>query len=151
MTQLQSYEPVDKQFLMMTEHTTFLYVEDDPRSREVMNLLMTKVIKVKELVLFEDSADFGLRLNDLTREPDVILLDIHVKPHDGFAMLNMIRREPALKNAKVIALTASVMNEEVEAMRSRGFDGAIAKPLSMTSFPGLIERIVAGEAVWHIV
>jgi two-component system cell cycle response regulator DivK len=136
---------------MMTEHTTFLYVEDDPRSREVMNLLMTKVIKVKELVLFEDSADFNGRLNTLTHEPDVILLDIHVKPHDGFTMLNMIRREPALKHAKVIALTASVMNEEVEAMRARGFDGAIGKPLSMTTFPGLIERIVAGESVWHIV
>jgi CheY-like chemotaxis protein len=135
----------------MMENMTFLYVEDDPRSREVMNLLMTKVMKVKELVLFEDSTDFGIRIEGLAQNPDVILLDIHVKPHDGFAMLNMIRQEPALKHAKVIALTASVMNEEVEAMRARGFDGAIGKPLSISSFPGLIERIVSGEAVWHIV
>lgn len=115
-----------------------------------MKLLMTRAMHVKHLDIFEDSKNFSARLSDLTYNPDVILLDIHVRPYDGFDMLNMIRETPELKEAKVIALTASVMNEEVEAMRTRGFDGAIAKPLSMTSFPGLIRRIVAGEEVWHI-
>lgn len=135
----------------MVADTSFLYVEDDPRSREVMELLMTKVIKVKELVVFEDSLEFDNRINAMASKPEVVLLDIHVTPHDGFEMLNFIRRNPDLKDTKVIALTASVMNEEVEAMRARGFDGAIAKPLSMASFPGLIERVVAGDSVWHIV
>jgi CheY-like chemotaxis protein len=66
-------------------------------------------------------------------------------------MLDMIRQNPDLKEAKVIALTASVMNEEVDAMRAKGFDGAIGKPLSMSTFPRLIERIVMNEPVWHIV
>lgn len=135
----------------MVTNSSFLYVEDDPRSREVMALLMTKAMKVKELVIFEDSVNFDSRVNDLEQKPNVVLLDIHVTPLDGFAMLDIIRRNQALEDARVIALTASVMNEEVEVMRARGFDGAIAKPLSITSFPGLIERIVAGESVWHIV
>jgi two-component system cell cycle response regulator DivK len=86
----------------------------------------------------------------LPKQPDVILLDIHVTPHDGFVMLNMIRRDTALKETTVIALTASVMNEEVEKLRTKGFDGAISKPLSVSLFPGLIQRVVAGEPVWHI-
>lgn len=135
----------------MISESSFLYVEDDPRSREVMELLMTKVMRVKGLVIFEDSVDFDGRISALPEKPDVVLLDIHVKPHDGFSMLDIIRQNQALKDVKVIALTASVMNEEVEAMRARGFDGAIGKPLSMASFPGLIERIVRGESVWHIV
>lgn len=135
----------------MVEQASFLYVEDDPRSREVMELIMHRVMRVKNLAIFEESSDFIDRLKALAFRPDVILLDIHVRPYDGFAMLGMIRADPELREARVIALTASVMNEEVTAMRVKGFDGAIGKPLSMTTFPDLIARVVAGEAVWHIV
>lgn len=134
----------------MVEDTSFLYVEDDARSREVVELIMTKAMQVKNLTIFADSTDFVARLKALANPPDVILLDIHVKPYDGFTMLDMIRDDPALSAKKVIALTASVMNEEVDVIRAKGFDGAIGKPLSISSFPDLIKRIVAGEAVWHI-
>jgi CheY-like chemotaxis protein len=136
---------------MTVENTSFLYVEDDRRSREVMRLIMTKAMQIKNLDILNDSLNFKAQLNNLIQRPDVFLLDIQVEPHDGFAMLRMIRETAEFKQAKVIALTASVMNEEVEAMRIRGFDGAIAKPLNISTFPELIERIVAGEAVWHIV
>ena len=133
----------------MMEETTFLYVEDDARSREVMELIMTMAMGVKNLVMFENSTEFASRLAALSPMPNVILLDIHVKPYDGFEMLRMIREHPTLKNATVIALTASVMNEEVEMMRTRGFDGAIGKPLSMSLFPDLIKRVIEGQSVWH--
>jgi CheY-like chemotaxis protein len=107
-------------------------------------------MKVQNLFMFEESSNFVMRVKELPKQPDVILLDIHVTPYDGFTMLQLVREDADLKNAKVIALTASVMNEEVEALRARGFDGAISKPLSVSLFPGLIERIVAGESVWHI-
>lgn len=134
----------------MLGDVSFLYVEDDPRSRQVMDLIMTKAMKVQNLFMFEESSNFVMRVKELPKQPDVILLDIHVTPYDGFTMLQLVREDADLKNAKVIALTASVMNEEVEALRARGFDGAISKPLSVSLFPGLIERIVAGESVWHI-
>ena len=31
-----------------------------------------------------------------------------------------------------------------------GFDGAIAKPLNIEAFPGLIAKIMDGESVWYI-
>lgn len=136
---------------MTVANTCFLYVEDDNRSQEVMRLIMTRAMGVKSLVVFNDSFDFEDRINNLIYKPDVFLLDIHVAPFNGFEMLTMIRETAELNRAKVIALTASVMNEEVEKMRRHGFDGAIAKPLNVSTFPGLIERIVAGETVWHIV
>lgn len=132
------------------ENLSFLYVEDDPSSRQVMDLLLTKAMKVGNLTIFADSKDFLHRLQSLAPLPDIILLDIHVEPYDGFEMLNMIRQIPALRNCKVIALTASVMNEEVEAMREKGFDGTISKPLRMSEFPSLIRRIAAGGDVWYI-
>ncbi len=134
---------------MFNEHV-YLYVDDDPLSREVMQMLMETGMGVEHLVMFEDSSDFLKRAQALLQQPDIILLDIHVRPHNGFEMLKMLRSIPEFQTARVIALTASVMSEEVEQLRQGGFDGAIAKPINARTFPGLMQRIIAGEAVWHI-
>lgn len=128
----------------------FLYVEDDPLSREVMSVIMRNAMGVESLTMFHDSAGFIDKLLALPQKPDIILLDIHMKPDDGFALLKMLRRLPEYQYVRVIALTASVMNEEVEQLRTSGFDGAIAKPLSIHTFPDLMERVLRGETVWHI-
>lgn len=128
-----------------------LYVEDDPLSRDVMRMMVKKVPRIAHITIFEDSADFMTRLCQLNPAPELILLDIHVHPLDGFTMLNLLRAEPRFKNARVIALTASVMNEEVSQLRTSGFDGAIAKPLSLQTFPDLITKVMNGDSVWHII
>lgn len=130
---------------------TCLYVEDDPLSREVMRMMVKRVPQVADLVVFEDSTDFAGRTAQMSAAPGLILLDIHVQPLDGFTMLKHLRADPRFDGSRIIALTASVMNEEVAQLRTSGFDGAIAKPLSLQSFPDLISRILAGESVWHIV
>lgn len=132
------------------ETKSFLYIEDDPRSRQVMELLMTKSMRVKNLTMFEDSFNILERINALPDIPDVVLLDIQLEPYDGFKVLHMLRQDSELRQTRVIALTANVMNEEVERLRADGFDGAISKPLSISLFPGLMARIVNGETVWHI-
>ncbi len=128
-----------------------LYVEDDPLSREVMRMMVKRVPHIANLTIFDDSTDFLTRVHQLNPTPTLILLDIHVYPMDGFTMLSQLRADPKFSQTRIIALTASVMNEEVSQLRTRGFDGAIAKPLSLQSFPGLIARIINGEPVWHII
>lgn len=129
---------------------SYLYVEDDSLSREVMEMILGTAMGVERLTMFADSRNLLERVHQLNPTPDVVLLDIHVKPMDGFEMLEVLRADAHMESAKFIALTASVMNEEVDRLRSSGFDGAIAKPLSVQVFPDLITRILQGEAVWHI-
>ena len=126
----------------------FLYVEDDTLSREIMQLMMESL--EHNLITFEDSHDFMGRVEKLDPLPRVILLDIHVPPYDGFAMLEMLRQNPAYKESRIIAVTASVMNEEIERLKRSGFDGAIGKPLDFEQFPMLLEQLLHGDAVWHI-
>ena len=73
-----------------------------------------------------------------------------MEPEDGFALLKMLRGDPRFKATTVIALTASVMNEEVEQLQSAGFDGAISKPLVIHEFPKLIKQILEGEEIWYV-
>jgi CheY-like chemotaxis protein len=128
---------------------TFLYVENDEMSREVMRALLTRGLGYPEVIMFENSADFEMRLDSLRHKPDVIFLDIHMEPIDGFQMLDLIRRNPHYDAVAVVALTASVMYEEVRKLRDAGFDGVIAKPINFDTFPAALDRILSGGQVWN--
>jgi CheY-like chemotaxis protein len=134
----------------MTDIDCLLCVEDDPSNRLVMKLLVEKMLNPKYYAIFEDSTDFIPRMRNLPTRPAIILLDIHVAPFNGFQMLQMIRGDSVYCDTKVVALTASVMNEEVERLRKSGFDGAIGKPIVLSTFPVVIERIMNGESIWQV-
>ncbi len=134
----------------MIDIDCLLCVEDDPSNRLVMKLLVEKTLNVRYYAIFEDSADFLSRVRNLPVRPDIILLDIHVSPFNGFQMLKMIREDSVYFDTKVVALTASVMNEEVERLRKSGFDGAIGKPISLSIFPVVVERIMNNESIWQV-
>ncbi|MBC7811708.1 MAG: response regulator [Burkholderiales bacterium] len=127
-----------------------IYVEDDPGSRKVMSLLVSRLDEAVQLTIFENSTDFLERVEALDSEPDIFLLDIHVMPHDGFRMLEMLRGHARFADVMVIALTASVMNEEINRLKEAGFDGVLAKPLNFHTFPDTFERILSSERVWTV-
>ena len=128
----------------------FLYVENDELSREVMQALLIRGLGYRDVTMFETSANFAAHLASLNPKPDVIFLDIHMEPIDGFEMLQLIHQNPDYASVPVVALTASVMNEEVRKLRDCGFDGVIAKPLNYDTFPRALERILNGQQVWNV-
>lgn len=134
----------------MIADPTILYVEDDPFSRLVMELLLTRGMNLHDVTIFESSENFMVRLGAMPHKPTLIFLDIHMQPHDGFALLKMLRTHSDYRDTRIVALTASVMNEEVEALRTAGFDGVLAKPINQTEFPNTLRRIMNGERVWVI-
>lgn len=130
--------------------TNALYVEDDRLSRRVLQMVASEA-GISDLTLFEDSSNFLQRAKALQPKPDVIFLDIHVKPHSGFEMLKMLRAEAHFDGVPVVAMTASVMNEEVAQLREAGFNACLAKPLDMETFPESLHRILEGESLWRII
>jgi CheY-like chemotaxis protein len=134
----------------MIKQPVILYVEDDSLSREVMQMLLVEGYGLRNLSIFEDSEDFSSRVQALSPVPDLVLLDIHVKPIDGFSMLNTLRTIDQFKSVPVVALTASVMGEEVQRLRAAGFSGAIAKPIDQDTFEDTLNLLLDGEQVWRI-
>lgn len=65
-------------------------------------------------------------------------------------VLAMIRNHPEFDGTPVVALTASVMNEEVQMLQDSGFHGVVSKPLNLDEFPGIIQRIMEGEEIWYV-
>ena len=126
-----------------------LYVEDEIRSRRVMQMV-TSDLDLPAVTLFEDRTDFLERALALSPKPDLIFLDIHMKPYTGFQLLEMLRASGSFDNVPIVAMTASVMNEEIQELRTAGFDGCVAKPIDFDSFPEILNRIMSGEKVWRI-
>lgn len=134
----------------MNKDMPILYVEDEPMSRRVMNLMLVNDLEFSRVVIFEDSANFVERVMQLDPLPELIMLDIHVQPYTGLEMLAMLRAQQAFDQTPIIALTASVMNEEVQQLRQAGFDGCISKPIDVDEFPKMLALIAQGQKLWRI-
>jgi len=135
---------------MNSKKPILVYVEDDEPSILIMKMVVERVMKLPKLHVLQSRADFVQQVKELGIVPDVFMLDIHMKPYGGIELLSMLRNDPQFDKSNVIALTASVTNEEVSLLKNGGFDGAIAKPLNIEAFPGLIARIINGEHIWYI-
>jgi CheY-like chemotaxis protein len=136
--------------MMAIEKPVFLYVEDDHRSRMVLQVFIERVMNYQTLTMFEDSQDFEAKVQALDPKPNVIFLDIQISPLSGYQMLEILRKLTAYEKTFVIAMTANVMSHDVEALKKAGFTGLIGKPLVKEVFTQLVERILAGESVWYV-
>ncbi len=135
---------------MSETQPTILYVEDDANSREIMRLLLVKVMKFPGLTVLEDNSNFMEKVSAIQVVPTVIFLDIQMKPYDGYEMLRMLRCDHRYEHVPIIAMTANVMASDVEGLKAAGFNGMIGKPIQRQVFPDLLKQILTGQPVWFI-
>jgi two-component system, cell cycle response regulator DivK len=127
---------------------TVLVVEDNPDNLMlVMDLLQE--IPVQYCNARASGRQLFKLLEQRAMQVDLVLLDIQIPREDGYEVLRQIRATPALAKTKVVAVTANVMESDMERTQAAGFDGLIGKPLKLKRFPEQIRRILAGEAVWE--
>lgn len=127
-----------------------LYVEDDAPSREIMVLVLKKMMNCTVYHIFDSSENFMSAVRALDPQPNIILLDIHVPPYNGFDMLAFLRADNAYKHTPIVALTASVMNEEVQRLQNAGFNAVFSKPIDIDTFPEKLTRILQGEKLLSV-
>jgi CheY-like chemotaxis protein len=135
---------------MMKRELNTLYVEDDPFSRQVLEMLFKRKLGYPNITIFEDSTDFMRRVEALSLKPNLILLDIHLTPDNGFKLLAMLRANARYRDTKVIAVTASVMVEEIELLKKAGFDSALGKPIDPEFIEEFINQVMDGKQMWSI-
>lgn len=80
---------------------------------------------------------------------DLFLVDIYMPGETGYDLIKRIRSQPELQESKVVALTASVMYDDIKRVREAGFDSFIGKPVRPARFAEQVRKILAGEALWE--
>jgi two-component system cell cycle response regulator DivK len=115
-----------------------LVVEDDDKNRK----LARDVLRIKGYRVMEArSAEAALALA-LERIPDLVLMDIQLPGINGIQALARFREAPATRAIPVVAFTASVMPQDQREIMSAGFDGFVAKPISLKDFVATIAAIL---------
>jgi len=72
-------------------------------------------------------------------------MDIALPGIDGIQAFRQIRQDTACQGIPVIALTASAMTSDREAILSHGFDGYIPKPIDHREFVRTIREVLYGK------
>jgi len=117
---------------------TILIADDDAASLE----LLKDALAVPGYRILESSNGSDALLKIQSETPDIVLLDIQMPGLDGFEVLRAIRGLQPPVPCRVLAVTAFVMDGDRERMLASGFDGYIAKPVSISHVREQVRRIL---------
>ena len=116
-----------------------LIVEDNEKNLKlVRDILQVKGYATIEAVTAED----GIRLA-MEHKPDLVLMDIQLPGMNGIEALKVLRADADLAAIPVIAVTASVMQQDRNLITQAGFDGYLGKPLNLTEFLEAVRAMLA--------
>ena len=107
-----------------------LIIEDNEKNLK----LVRDVLQVKGHTTFEAmTGEDGVRI---AREelPDLVLMDIQLPGMNGIDALRVLRTDPQTAAIPVIAVTASVMQQDRKMITDAGFDAYVGKPINLKEF-----------------
>ena len=118
-----------------------LVVEDDEKSRRLLTDVLTyhgfEVSAVR-------SGEDGLA-QARENAPDAALLDIELPGISGFDVLARLRAESAGPSLPVIAVTASVMDQDRRKILEAGFDAYVPKPVNIRELVKVLETLLGEQ------
>ena len=119
-----------------------LVVEDNP-----LNLkLIRDVLEFEGFdVLTARSGEEGVAVAS-NGGADLVLMDLQLPGISGHEALSRIRSDPRCTSVPVVAVTAFAMKDDIESAREAGFDGYIAKPISVRALPKQLAAYLPGSA-----
>jgi len=119
-----------------------LIVEDNERNLK----LVRDVLQVKGFETIEaGTAELGIELAT-ERKPDLILMDIQLPGMNGIEARKILRSKPETAEIPVVAVTASVMQQDRNLITQAGFNGYIGKPINIKEFLEVVNQILARKS-----
>jgi two-component system cell cycle response regulator DivK len=117
---------------------TILIADDNAASLELLrDALAAPGYRIVES---SDGSDALLKVQSET--PDIVLLDIQMPGLDGFEVLRAMRALNPPVHCRVLAITAFAMDGDRERMLAFGFDGYIAKPVSVSQVREQVRQVL---------
>jgi two-component system cell cycle response regulator DivK len=127
--------------------STIIVVEDDPNS--YMATLDLLKMEGATSVHCCSSGQSAIILAETLPKVDLFLVDIYMPGETGYDIIKRIRTHPRLAQSKVVALTASVMYDDIRRVKEAGFDSFIGKPVRPARFANQVRQILAGQTLWE--
>jgi CheY-like chemotaxis protein len=120
---------------------TIVVVEDQPDNLKLITAVLT--MKGHRVVGLPSGEHVVATLLAEQPPPQLVLLDIQLPGRDGYGVLSDIKRMEGRHPWKVVALTAHAMPGDREKTLAAGFDGYLAKPIDVRTFPDEVARYLS--------
>src|SRR5580704_3962630 len=78
--------------------------------------------------------------------PDIVMLDIGMPRMDGFDVARRMRKEPALKDVFLVALTGYGQDEDRRQSQESGFNAHLVKPVLLDQLRAVLDNVSAPRA-----
>ena len=114
-----------------------LIAEDNPANMELLTEMLERW--GFEVVGATNGHEAFIRL--ISALPDVALVDIQMPGSDGYELIQRIRKEPRLKELRVVALTAFAMRGDRESILAHGFDAYLTKPIDFQQLRAELQKM----------
>jgi len=107
------------------ESATVLIADDIDANRQLVNAFLSPLgLTVMEAVNGKEAVEYTRR-----HRPDLIFMDLRMPEMDGIEATKILKEDPRTEEIPIVVLTASVMQDDTEAMQSL-CDGFLKKPAS---------------------
>jgi CheY-like chemotaxis protein len=113
-----------------------LVVDDNVDTAQSVSLLLKTVACITETAYDGQSAIERAK----SFRPDVIVLDIGLPGLDGYEVATRIRRDPAIKHAKLIAISGYGQEQDRTRAKQAGFDHHLVKPVQFDALCALVSK-----------
>lgn len=116
-----------------------LIVEDSDKNLKLLrDTLTAQGYRTIEATTGEE----GVRLAQRER-PALVLMDIQLPGIDGITALGRLRADAATAAIPVVAVTASVMDQDRRKIMAAGFDGFQGKPISVKELLATVSALLS--------
>jgi len=132
---------IDDLDLNMFKDREILLVEDNAMNREIVHTLLEERGIVVDIATNGLEAVTKVRTNPHRYE--LILMDIQMPVMDGYEAAVIIKKE--YTDLPVVALTANVMTQDINKIKSSGMDDYLAKPLIPHKFYRILFKYLSPE------
>jgi two-component system, cell cycle response regulator DivK len=113
-----------------------LIIEDNEKNMK----LARDVLQVKGYATLEAlTGEEGVKLA-IEQKPDLVLMDIQLPGINGIEALRILRANPHTAAIPVIAVTASVMQQDRKQIMEAGFDAYVGKPIDLKEFLDAVRK-----------
>jgi two-component system cell cycle response regulator DivK len=108
-----------------------LIVDDNDNNRK----LARDVLEFAGFTTMEATGGVEAVAMTVEHQPDLVLMDIRMPDLSGTEALKLLREDSRTAEIPIVALTSSTMHGDEERFLKEGFDGYLAKPISVKEFP----------------
>jgi CheY-like chemotaxis protein len=122
----------------MNMRPRILVVDDD---HDTLDLLEIILYKKYEVVTASNGFEALANIKEL--KPSLVVTDIMMPVMDGIRFLSRLRKDPATKDLRVIAITSFTGQYPLKSLTSLGFAGVITKPPDTAATLSLVSRLLA--------